>query len=281
MCIARLVSHDLGLDYESDDYLGGYVRGLVEGDGSVQRQPTRPYVRVAMTDPEALDRLEWALHAFGVPGRRSTFNPGTAGYLGRKPIERVLFGGASGAPMTARLLAWPVDSEASAAGYLAGVFDAEGSCERIGTPRIAQRADSALLGLVVAAGRRLGIEFRIESWRRGARGQMAGARLYGDPATPAVLRFFSLTRPAIMRKMAVWGRPIRNSWVRVLDVAPGPTEALVSIQTSGRTFVAAGFASHNCPFVAHCWPEARLELSERPRYIVQAVSALKDVEVPA
>ena len=35
-----------------------------------------------------------------------------------------------------------------------------------------------------------------------------------------------------------------------------------------------------CPFVAHCWPEARLELSERPRYIVQAVSALKNVEVP-
>jgi len=275
MAISYLVPRET-MDHDADDYLAGYIRGVVEGDGNIQIRRGGPSVRVAMTDGEALDRLAWALHAFGVPWRRSAFNPGSAGFPGRLPIERVSFGDASGAPMTARLLAWPIESEEAAAGYLAGVFDAEGSCDRWGSPRVSQRLDSPLLGRFVDAGHRLGFEFKTETWRRGRDGTMGSVRLYADPLTPALLRFFAVVQPAIRRKVKVWGRPIRNTWATVLSVERGPVEQLVSLQTSTRTFVADGFSSHNCPYVTTCWEgQYRLKVDERPHFIVrrEAVSA--------
>src|SRR5262249_35825472 len=61
------------------------------------------------------------------------------------------------------------------------------------------------------------------------------------------IRFFSTCRPAIARKMhAVFGKEMNLDPEPVLAVEPGPVMDVVDIQTSTRTFYAAGLATHNC-----------------------------------
>ncbi len=288
MSLSYLCPPESGVDYQSDAYLAGYVRGLVEGNGTVQRGDVRPHVRVALVDAEPLDRLEWALHAFGVATRRSAFNAGHSSLSSSspRPMERVLFGGRDAGAVIQRLLAWPLDSRHAAAGYLAGIFDAEGSIERSGSLRIHQRIDSPVLARVVACGSLLGLPFRIEAWRRGTSRTMASARLYGEPMTPMLLRFFAFTQPAMTRKRErLFVRPIRNAWVEILSIVSHPRERLINIETSAKTFVAGGFASHNCPAVRHCWErseaQARLVLTEeRPQWLVRRDRAAQIVVTP-
>lgn len=255
---------------ETEAYMGGYIRGLVEGDGTVQRADTTPYVRVAMTDGSALDRLVSYLTHLGIQSTRKPWGkwaPGPTSFVSRKPIEAVWFGGRSGAPATSRLLSWPLDTRDAAAGYLGGLYDAEGSLTEWSL-RIFQRDDSPVIPRALASASLLRFDLRLEPWRKGDHG--AALRLYTQSLLSDLVRFFTITRPAIARKTALLGRSLYNSWATVLAVEPGPEMPMIDLQTSSQTFVAAGFASHNCPVVTSaCWPMARKEVTDKPRWFIR------------
>jgi hypothetical protein len=250
----------LAASEEDQAYMGGYIRGLVEGDGTVQwsRADHRgvPRVRVALTDPEPLDRLERYLAALGVPYQRLPFamSSGERSFAGRKSLEQIRFGGRAGHPHVLRLLHWRLEGR-GAAGYLGGLYDAEGSLDTWSL-RIHQKL-GPVLRRALAAAHRLGIDLRLEPWERvGGR----ALRLYSPKLTAAMTQFFTLCRPAISRKRNLVGKPIITSWVPVLAVERVDTNVpMIDLQTSSKTFVAGGFASHNCPVaVTSCWTGANV-----------------------
>lgn len=255
-------------DPETEAYMGGYIRGLIDGDGSAQaRRAETPTVRVAMADLEPLERLTRYLQYFGLQTTIDTFTA-----FSRRAMWQVAFGGVrhDRHEVVRRLIFWPLAESDAAAGYLGGMFDAEGSFER-GVGRASLRIHQVMGGAVDATIRHaveiLGLPLQAERWRKG-RG--AGSyRLTGASLTSAIARFFTVTRPAIAQKRALVGQPIRNCWVRVEDVVAEPEQEVIDLSVAGsRTFVAGGLVSHNCPVVHFCYPMATLTLDKRPHYTI-------------
>lgn len=262
-------------DTEGEDYMGGYIRGLVEGDGTVQRRLTEaPCVRVAMADVEALERLVWCLQYFGLRANLAPF----ASYS-RRPMFQVVFGGGikDRLGVVKRLLAWPLDTREAACGYLGGLYDAEGSLGKWSL-RISQISSSPVVGRALAAAEIVGADLMLE--RYGTKGRKGSLRFVSKRQTADLVRFFSRIRPAIVRKAALDGWSVRRCWVRVLSVAPGPEADLVDLQTSSKTFIAGGFVSHNCAVKEACYGDPlratgieeafRLEVAEgkAPKWMV-------------
>src|SRR5262249_61332455 len=87
----------------------------------------------------------------------------------------------------------------------------------------------------------LGFEFALEprTWKTGT------LRLVGGFTDR--MRFFAVCRPTTARKVqALFGRELGYDPDPVVSVEPGPVLDMVDIQTSTRTFFAAGLATPNC-----------------------------------
>ena len=135
----------------SPDYRRGYLCGMVRGDGLLRTylydRPAGGFSRVnrfrlALTDQEALSRSQDYLAQEGLELRRVRFAAAT-------PAHRAMHAIRSGArpafDLVTGLVEWPLSpSDEWRKGFLAGIFDAEGSCPSGGAVRIAN-CDPALL----------------------------------------------------------------------------------------------------------------------------------------
>ncbi|HEV3309334.1 MAG TPA: radical SAM protein, partial [Chloroflexota bacterium] len=112
------------------DYRRGYLCGMVRGDaslrsGSYQRRDGRSYqqhqFRLALADQEALSRTRDYLARVGIGVREFTFSPATN-------TRRLMLAIACSSRDSVRAIDWPRDpSREWTCGFLAGIFDAEGS----------------------------------------------------------------------------------------------------------------------------------------------------------
>jgi DNA repair photolyase len=142
-----------------------------------------------------------------------------------------------------RLVGWPTDpSQGWLCGYLAGVFDAEGSYAQ-GVWRIAS-ADQQVLDAAASALSALGFDHVLES--RGGQNGLASIRLRGG--LREVMRFFHTTDPAITRKRSIEGLALKSdAKLRVTSVEPlGIEMPMYDITTGTGDFIANGVVSHNC-----------------------------------
>ena len=227
-----------------DDYRVGYVAGLSLAEHAARRPgagtplaPDRgaPSWRVALADEEPLRRLVAYLAPLGVDAVIRPFLPTRDHHQALRKVE-VRSPGMLEA--VRRILSLELESRGWQRGLLAGLFDAGGAH---GTALCLARGDEGLLARVARHARALGFALRVDALA----GHGAALRLAGGLADR--MRFFALCRPAI-----------RHRWLslfdRDLDVEPEPIEAIergamrdvVDIQTSTRTFFAAGLATHNC-----------------------------------
>ena len=227
-----------------DDYRAGYIAGITLGDGTFRYEPgqrsdklgfPQAYWRVALADPEPLERLTSYLATFGVEARIRPFH---AGSRTRKPMQKVEVRSLSRLATLRDLVLKEHPTADWARGWLAGMFDAEGSHER--NLRISQK-DVSVLQRLRAYGSRLGLRFEIEQFTPA----IATARLAGDLTDR--FRFFTECRPSIARKSAaLWGRVLETHDDQVVAIETAGADDMVDIQTSTRTFFAAGLATHNC-----------------------------------
>lgn len=237
---------------ENEDYMAGYVRGLTEGDGAIEWAPTAKVV-IAITDPEALDRLCVYLSRLGISyDRRYLGIPrkSRTGFQGRKPREQVRFGGRTCRESSRRVLDWPLTTRAAAAGYLGGMFDAEGSLN--GWDLRIYQNDGTTMDRILACAKLLNIDLRRQECRTR---RCKVVRLYTRSLANDLVRFFSITRPAISRKRNIVGRSLSNGWVTVTAVRNTGPVPMVDLQTSSKTFIAGGYASHNCGAMVEIWRE--------------------------
>ena len=127
-------------------------------------------------------------------------------------------------------------------GFLAGIFDAEGSRGAFAL-RIAN-TDPQILFWTEACARRLGFDTAVD--RTGNANGLKYVRIRGGLSEH--LRFFHLTDPAISRKRDIEGEMVKTfAKLRVAEIEPlGRSLPLYDITTGTGDFIANGVVSHNC-----------------------------------
>ncbi|HEX5900460.1 MAG TPA: intein-containing Rv2578c family radical SAM protein [Solirubrobacteraceae bacterium] len=233
---------------ESSDYKSGYLCGIVRGDGHIGSSAyTRAdgtegrthRFRLALADLEALRRAERYLLDGGVCTEASIFSVGG----GRR--RAILALSAQAERRVARLeelIRWPLSpSDDWRKGFLAGIFDAEGSCG--GEALRISNKDRLILDWTTACLS----QFRFDHVEEPPRPNgVICIRIRGGLRER--LRFFHLTDPAITRKRTVQGMALKSdAKTRVKSVEPlGLAMRLYDITTGTGDFMANGVVSHNC-----------------------------------
>ena len=231
------------------DYRRGYLCGMIRGDGNIhwpkyfRRDGTVGFsgsFRLALVDLEALQRTRDYLVDFQVPTREFLFQ---AAVGNRKAMYAIGGSGRTKVEAIEDVIAWPRRPSIDwSKGFLAGVFDAEGSYSR-GILRFSN-TDLEILGHIASALDRLGFHSRVEV--TGKPNGLCTVRLLGG--VREALRFFHTTDPAITRKRSIEGQAIKNNApLKVLSIESlGIDLPMYDITTDTGDFIANGVVSHNC-----------------------------------
>jgi DNA repair photolyase len=208
---------------DTAEYRRGYLCGAIRG---------------AAQGPESRGRAEAYLAAAGIEGGLV----GLSGVGGGTARRRRTPGALLRAERVDALISWPfTPSDDWRKGYLAGIFDADGSCGSDGL-RI-DNADPTILSWTEACLQSFGFSCDVEP--PDALG-VRGVRVRGG--VRAQLRFCHLTAPAVTAKWGLEGRPVKsNADLAVVAIEPlGAPQKLYDITTGTGDFIANGVVSHNC-----------------------------------
>jgi DNA repair photolyase len=232
-----------------EEYRRGYLCGMIRGDGHLssreytrrgRRATTIHAFRLALVDDEALARAARYLALAGVSTSRYRF---AAAGARNKEAWAIASGARETVQRIREVVEWPRRPTLQwRKGFLAGIFDAEGSCRPDGALRIAN-TDGTIIHWVRDALERFGFDTAIDPPRdNGCR----AVRFRGG--LKERLRFFHLTDPAITRKRTITGVALKSdACTRVVAVEPlGMSLPLYDITTGTGDFIANGVVSHNC-----------------------------------
>jgi DNA repair photolyase len=226
----------------NEDYRVGYLCGMVRGDANLN--PHRPIrgvrrFRLALADPDALARAGEFLDAFDIATTRFQLAPATGV---RMPMWAIATSDEAGMRTISELITWPADPSPDwQRGFLAGIFDAEGSRTR-GVLRIFSN-DVEVIDHIVAACAHFGFAIAHDVPRANG---VRTIQIVGGLREH--LRFYHLTGPAIARKWDIDGAAVRsNQPPRVVEIASlGIDMPMFDITTGTGDFIADGIVSHNC-----------------------------------
>jgi hypothetical protein len=230
-----------------DEYMRGYIGGMTAGDGTVHFADNgmsrdslgrQPYWRVALTDEEPLLRLKQYLLTFGVNVSIADFDGGPGSKL---PLQKVETRGKENLRVIKTILGDRRRTPQYRRGYLAGFYDAEG-CD--GNSLTITQSPGATFDYVYEAVESLGFDFHKNLKSSSSKG-VIDMRLSGEASER--LRFYAETVPSMARKKRWWcGVTMNTIKEEIVAIENIGTRDVVDIQTSTRTFVANGYATHNC-----------------------------------
>jgi DNA repair photolyase len=235
---------------EDAEYRHGYLTGMIRGDGHLRsysypgsngRILTHHRFRLALVDRDGLERTSRYLSLEGIAmPPMFLFQP--ASERG-KAVYAIRTGRRDDLQRVQALVQWPGDPSGSwKKGFLAGIFDAEGSCAR-DVIRIAN-TDPEILRRTKAALDDLEFASVLESTRH-ANG-LKNIRLLGGLRER--LAFLHTVDPAIVRKRSLEGLALKgNTPLRVVAIEDlGLEMPMYDITTGTGDFIANGVVSHNC-----------------------------------
>lgn len=232
-------------DTKSVSYKLGYIQGIGDGDGTVRWVPLdgatgkaqdsrrQVYWRVAMIDKEPLHRVSKYFASFGIE------HPGLRTFQKSKELYKDMFKIEVRSKQQLRKLKCKLESADKKsldykAGYLAGIFDSEGSYSDI--IRISQVTSNGIKECVLSYLNDFGFSGVIEE---------RAVRLQGGVWEE--IKFLGIIQPAIKRKLHNWdGGGVRHKGEKILSIEPMGEMDLIDIQTSSKTFYGGGFPTHNC-----------------------------------
>jgi len=227
------------------DYREGYLCGMIQGDGHLgsygyarpgQREADVHRFMLALADLEALRRTSVYLLDQGIATREFLFQPAVGG---RKELRAIRTSSRASVAAITRLVGYPTStSDEWCQGFLAGIFDAEGSYSR-GILRIAN-TDAAIIERICVCLRRLGFAFSMD------RGRVSYVRIVAGLSEH--LRFFHMVDPAITRKRTIDAAAVKSrARLGVAEVEPlGIDLPMYDLTTGTGDFIANGVVSHNC-----------------------------------
>jgi DNA repair photolyase len=224
-------------------YRRGYLCGMIRGDGNLasyryEKGEVHRF-RLALIDDEGLTRTRCYLGTFAVPVDEFEFSPATGA---RHALRAIRTSSRGSVERIRHLIDWPDDpSRDWLCGFLAGIFDAEGSysdCWRMAN------TDPQIIAWTIRALESLGFSYALEP--SGGPNGLVVVRLRGG--LKEVMRFFHITDPAITRKRSIEGVAIKSdAKLRVASIESlGIEIPMYDITTGTGDFIANGVVSHNC-----------------------------------
>ncbi|MDP5183328.1 intein-containing Rv2578c family radical SAM protein [Blastococcus sp. BMG 814] len=264
---------------ETAEYRRGYLTGMIRGDAMLgtyayRRANGRPGLahrfRLALIDLDALLRTQGYLEQEGIATAFFAFTPASER---RRAMHGVRASRGQAVADIRALVRWPTDPSAEwSRGFLAGIFDAEGSRSQH-IVRVSN-ADDEMLTRTSAAFAAHDFDSILED--PGRPNRVRTVRLRGG--LKEHLRFIHLVDPAIRRKCRLQGTAIKSKVdLRVVSVEDiGLEVPMYDITTGTGDFIANGVVSHNC-FArrTHEW----LELDSGRDFDTQVVVKTNLVEV--
>jgi DNA repair photolyase len=232
---------------ESSEYRRGYLCGLIRGDGHIgsyaYARPGRTNYevhrfRLALADDEALARASAYLADVGIRTDEFQFLEGNERY---RPMKAIRTSAREKVDRIRELIRWPdSSSDAWTRGFLAGIFDAEGS--RSAALRICNK-DPQIIERTAGGLNQLGFSHVIE---RPNQVGVRNVRLLGGLREQ--LRLFQSIDPAIGRKRLIEGIALKSqAKLGVVSIEPlGRRIRMFDITTGTGDFIANGVVSHNC-----------------------------------
>lgn len=232
----------------TESYRRGYLTGMIRGDAHLgsyryERPGRAPdygcRFRLALADHDGVSRSQDYLGSFGIPTKE--FELSRAGAT-RRPMTGIRNSSRAAFDAVGNLICWPTRADEDwTKGFLAGVFDAEGSCSG-GVVRV-HNSDPEIIGWTQEALTRLGFRW-IEDVI--APEGVRTVRLLGGQVARA--RLFHTIDPAITRKRCIAGEAIKNdAELRIVAIESlGVDLPMYDLTTGTGDFIANGVVSHNC-----------------------------------
>ena len=238
-----------GPDHNAE-YQAGYLCGMIRGDGTVEsREYLRPngkswthhLFRLALVDFEGLRRTREYLDAIEVETQAFLFAAAAGANQEVNAIRTQRRDSVEAVRSAIQFPRWPTSDWRK--GFLAGIFDAEGSYGDYRILRIAN-TDAELIDRTQRYLRELGFDVVVED--RHLENGLKCVRVRGGICEH--LRFFHTVDPAISRKRSIEGAMIKsNARLRVVAIEPlGVELPLYDITTGSGDFISNGVISHNC-----------------------------------
>jgi DNA repair photolyase len=266
---------------KNEDYRAGYLCGVIRGDGTLGEYlqfrknghwSAVHQFRLALCDTEALDRAHNWLAQFAVQTKRFAFSAHST-----RPMQAIRAQSRLHVEKVREVIAWPDHPSRSwRAGFLAGIFDAEGGYTD-GSLRI-YNTDLEIIRCIRESLRALDFSFVLEPGGLGANKSILIVRLSGGLREH--LRFFHTVEPAISRKKDIAGQALKSQ-AKLGVVSIEPLEGamrLYDITTGTEDFIANGVVSHNCyarPSHAYIGLSSGLDFETRLFYKADAAKVLE------
>ena len=235
---------------DSAEYRRGYLCGVIRGDGHIgsyhydragRKHGDVHRFRLALTDFEALRRTKRYLRDLEVQTTEFEFANAVAGRP-RLPMRAIRTQARDSVAAIREFIEWPVTPSADwAKGFLAGIFDAEGT---FGVGLSIANTDPEILGWTERCLRRFC--FSVSTEDRHQPNRLTLVRILGG--LREWMRFFLTVDPAITRKRSIEGRGLRTSasiCVTAIE-SLGVDLPLYDITTGSGDFISDGAVSHNC-----------------------------------
>ena len=266
----------------NDDYRRGYLCGMIRGDGYLatpvyRRKDGRtgiwPQFRLALCDQEALARARNYLLDFEVSTRGFLFQAAAGNRRAMHAISAQSF---ARVQSIRDLIAWPNSPNKEwSGGFLAGIFDAEGSFSQ--TVLRIKNTDAEIIGWICTCLRAFNFTFVVEHIHHEDRKPIDVVRLKGGLREH--LRFFHTVCPAISRKLDITGqRVMSDASLRVVSVARLEAMRLYDITTETGDYICDGIVAHNCyarPSHAYLGLSPGLDFETRLFYKADAAKLLE------
>jgi len=266
--------------YQDTVYRSGYLCGLIRGDGMIGTYPyaragrrnEQNHFRLALCDLEALERAKTWLSCGYIETAQFAFAAGST-----RPMQAIRTHSRDNVRRIREMVAWPDrPSPAWQAGFLAGIFDAEGSYSG-GVLRISN-TDVEIISRLCDALKTFGFGFVVEHRTPEHAKPIDYVRLLGGLRQH--LRFFHTVNPAIARKRDISGQAVNSAAIlQVVGIEPlGRAARLIDITTGTGDYVSNGVVSHNCyarPSHAYLGLSPGLDFETRLFYKADAAAVLQ------
>lgn len=266
----------------NDDYRRGYLCGIIRGDAHLG---TVDYLRkdgsagkshrfrLALCDQEALVRARNYLLDFDISTNGFLFQ---AAVGSRRAMHAISAQSFTRVQSIRGLIAWPTSpTKEWSAGFLAGIFDAEGSFSQ--TVLRIKNTDAEIIGWIRECLRAFNFTFVVEHIHHEDKKPIDVVRLKGGLREH--LRFFHAVCPAISRKLDIEGQAVKSdARLRLVHIEPLQTMRLYDITTETEDFIANGVISHNCfarPSHAYMGLSPGLDFETRLFYKADAAKLLE------
>jgi DNA repair photolyase len=235
---------------KSADYQQGYLAGMIRGDGLLRtyvydgrrrQRDTQYQFRLALKDQVALDRTSDYLRSIGIETQTYQFQKPAEN---RAALQAIRTSSRGAFTRITEAIAWPEEPSLDwRKGYLAGLFDAEGSFS--GSLRI-QNSDADLLRRAEESLDALGFCFVYDVPKKPVNVLVRALRVRGGLREH--LRFFHTVDNAILRKRNIAGVALKSDAdTRIVSIEPlGIHLPMYDITTGTGDFIANGIVSHNC-----------------------------------